>query len=100
MISLDKDKNKMTLEFIKDDKFNDNLLQEMNTEFAKLDRFKKVLVECIGMVPVEVGMYILEVSNHCDMDLITTDIKLEEFLMFSKPFQTNSSLKITIKKEK
>ncbi len=98
-IEIDIKENSINCSFTTDGKFDDTLLENMADAFASLDRFKPVIVNFNGLIPVEAGMYCLEVSRHCTMIMNIEDEKAKEFLKFSQPFKDNSQLTINIKEK-
>jgi len=86
------DNNNITLEIKSDDKFNSNLLNELSDNFSKLDNTKRIEVNIIGKIPIEVGPYAMEVSKHCkELILILDKDDDEAYDMLSGIFKYSQS---------
>lgn len=86
--------NTLVLFFSDDQPFNVNILVDTQSSFEQLDRFKMVYVKTIGNIPLEMLAYLVEVSNHCTMNLEVDD---EKGFTFMKQLKDHSGSNVKIK---
>jgi len=93
--------NKLVFNFKEDTPFNDNLLNEMSDEIGQLDNSEAIHLYFNGKIPVEVGMYMVEISSYCDLNLYLDEVDAEakEFLEQAIRF-ANKKMIIKFNKEK
>jgi len=83
--------NTIVFKYDKDSVFDEEILHNAATLFEQLEQ-KNLTVQCEGFLPVELLMYLSEVSKHCEM-IISFDIDKEgeKFLQYLTK-QQNSNI--------
>ncbi len=92
MQTIDIDKNTLLFDYKKDSVFDENILYEASNNFAKLKQ-DALIVICKGYLPIELLMYLSEVSKHCEMSIeFDIDTEGKKFLQRLVK-QQNSNIK-------
>lgn len=93
------DTNSIVMKFYDNDKFNPGILEDAQSAFMQLKQHVNITIDAYGNIPIELLAYILEVSNHCDLELnIHNDDKGYAFISHLKN-TTNAFIKINFKGE-
>ncbi len=82
MIEINKENNTLTLSFEKDGEFNENLLADVADNIKNLNQ-KNLNIICNGFIPIELCLYLGEISKHCEMTIkFNDDTQGRNFLEF------------------
>ena len=87
--------NGIILDFQKDEDFNEFLLHEVSETFQKLNPEQLITVELKNHVPVDVIVYIVNVSQHCNMKIISYN---DDEIKFIELVSSTGQMNIIIEK--
>jgi len=96
MIEINKESNTIIFTFSQDESFNENILNDAADNF-KLLKQQNLNIVCNGFIPLELCMYISNVSKFCEMTIdFVDDSEGQKFLEF---LSTTEALNIKFKKK-
>lgn len=85
--------NTMILNFEEDEPFNEFLINEVYESFQKMDPTSLITVELKDYVPIDIISYVINVSLHCKMKIISYN---EEEIKFIELVSSTGQMNIEI----
>ena len=91
--------NSLRFNFLENAPFDIQILEKAQSAFAQLTPKEIIEVNVYGIVPIEISAYLVEVANHCKMELTIFDDHKCFVFMQQLTMTASSSIKLEFKGE-